>query len=130
MPMSTYFADKVANVLRGTTLTAPATIYAALFTSSSSLAALKVGTLTNEVSGGSYARVAVTLGAPTDGDGSAGTVTFTTATAAWGTIRFAALMDASTSGNVLMYAQLTSDVTINNGNQFQFNSGSVAYAFD
>ena len=130
MPMSTYFADKVANVLRGTTFTAPATIYAALFTSSSSLAALKAGTLTNEVSGGSYARVAVTLGAPTDGDGTGGTVTFATATASWGTVRFAALMDASTSGNVLMFAQLTSDVTINNGNQFQFNSGSVAYAFD
>lgn len=131
MPMSTYLANAVANhVLRNSSYSSPATVYAALFTSSSSLAALKAGTITNEVSGGSYARVAVTFSAPTDGDSSASTVTFATATAGWGTIRYVAIMDAATSGNVLMYAQLTSDVTINNGNQFQFNSGSLAYAFD
>jgi hypothetical protein len=131
MPASTYLANKLYDlVYRNTAYTSPATVYAALFTSSSSLAALKAGTLTNEVSGGSYARVAVTFGAPTDGDGSAGTTTFTTATAGWGTVRFVAIMDASTSGNVLSYAQLTSDVTINNGNTFQFNSSSLAATVD
>jgi hypothetical protein len=35
-------------------------------------------------------------------------------------------MDASSSGNVIWYAQLTSDVTINTSNTFQFNAGSVA----
>lgn len=131
MPASTYLANKIYDhVYRNTAYTSPTTVYAALFTSSSSLAALKAGTITNEVSGGSYARVAVTFGAPTDGDGVAGTTTFTTATAGWGTIRFVAIMDASTSGNVLSYAQLTSDVTINNGNTFQFNSGSLASTVD
>jgi len=131
MPASTYLANKIYDhVYRNTAYTSPTTVYVALFTSSSSLAALKAGTLTNEVSGGSYARVAVTMGAPTDGDGSAGTVTFTTATAGWGTVRFFAYMDASTSGNVLTYGQLTSDVTINNGNTFQFNSGSLAATVD
>lgn len=131
MPASTYLANKLANhTYRATTFTSPAAVYAALFTSTASLAELKAGTLTNEVTGGSYARVAVTFGAPTDGDGSASTVTFTTASAGWGTIRYVAILDASTAGNVLSYAQLSSDVTINNGNTFQFNSTALAYTVD
>lgn len=131
MPASTYLANKIANhVYRATSYTSPSAVYAALFTSSSSLSEIKAGTLTNEVSGGSYARVAVTFGSPTDGDGSASTVTFPTATAGWGTVRYVAIMDASTSGNVLSYAQLTSDVTVNSGNTFQFNSGSLAETVD
>ena len=131
MPASTYLANALYNhVYRNTTDTSPTTVYVALFTSSSSLAALKAGTITNEVSGGSYARVSATYAAPTDGDGSAGTVTFTTATAGWGVVRFFAIMDASTSGNVLVYGQLSSDVTINTGNTFQFNSGSLAATVD
>jgi len=131
MPASTYLANKIANhVYRATSYTSPAAVYAALFTSTATLAEIKAGTLTNEVSGGSYARVAVTFGAPTDGDGSASTVTFTSATAGWGVVRYVAIMDASTAGNVLTYAQLSSDVTINTGNQFQFNSGSLAETVD
>lgn len=131
MPASTYLANKIANhVYRATSYTSPTTVYAALFTSTASLAELKAGTLTNEVTGGSYARVAVTFGAPTDGDGSATTTTFTAATAGWGVVRFVAIMDASTAGNVLTYAQLSSDVTINSGNTFQFNSGALAETVD
>jgi len=36
-----------------------------------------------------------------------------------------AIMDAPTAGNILDYAQLSSDVTVNSGNTFQFNSGSL-----
>lgn len=131
MPASTYLANKIANhVYRATSYTSPAAVYAALFTSTASLAEIKAGTLTNEVSGGSYARVAVTFGAPTDGDGSASTVTFATASAGWGTVRYVAIMDASTAGNVLSYAQLSSDVTINSSNTFQFNSSSLSETVD
>jgi len=131
MPASTYWANKIYNVTyKATNLTAPTTVYIALFTSTASLAELKAGTLTNEVSGGSYARTACTFGSPTDGDGTGGTVTFPTATAGWGTIRYAAAMDASTAGNVLEYGQLTSDVTVNSGNTYQFNSGSVVATVD
>lgn len=131
MPASTYLANKIANhVYRATSYTSPAAVYAALFTSTATLAEIKAGTLTNEVTGGAYARVAVTFGAPTDGDGSASTVTFTTASAGWGTIRFVAIMDASTAGNVLTYAQLSSDVVISSGNTFQFNSASLTETVD
>jgi hypothetical protein len=125
---SNYLETAMFNhVFRNTAYTPAATLYVALFTSSGSLAELEAGTLTNEVTGGSYARQTATFGAPTNGAGSnSGTVTFPTASAGWGTIRFAAIMDASTSGNVLVYGQLSSDVTINTSNTFQFNTGSFA----
>lgn len=131
MPASTYLANALYNhVYKNTSYTSPAAVYVALFTSAGSLAELLAGTLTHEVSGGSYARVAATMGSPTSGDGSASTVTFTTATAGWGTVRFFAFMDASTAGNVLTYGQLSSDVTVNTGNTFQFNSGSLTATVD
>lgn len=131
MPASTYLANKVYNVVyRATNFTAPVTVYCALFTSTATLAEIKAGTLTNEVTGGSYARTAGAFAAPTDGDASSTTVTFPTASAGWGVVRFVAVMDASTSGNVLTYAQLSSDITVNNGNTFQFNTSSLAATVD
>lgn len=125
---SNYLETAIFNhVFRNTAYTSPSSLYLALFTSTATSADLEAGTITNEVSGGSYARQAVTFAAPTNGVGSnSGTITFPTASAGWGTIRYVAVMDASSSGNVLWYAQLTSDVTINSGNTFQFNTGSVS----
>lgn len=125
---SNYLETAIFNhVFRNTSYTSPASLYVALFTSTATSADVEAGTLTNEVSGGAYARQAITFGAPTNGAGSnSGTITFPTASANWGTIRFAAVMDASSSGNVLWWAQLNSDVTINSGNTYQFNTASVA----
>ena len=125
---SNYLETALFNhIFRNSSFTSPASLYVALFTSTATAAELEAGTLTNEVTGGSYARQTVAFGAPTNGAGSnSGTITFPTASAGWGTIRFVAVMDASSTGNVLWYAQLTSDVTINTSNTFQFNAGSVA----
>jgi hypothetical protein len=125
---SNYLENALFNhVFRNTAYTPASTLYAALFTTTATTSELEAGTLTNEATGGSYARQTVTFGAPTNGAGSnSGTVTFPTASAGWGTIRYVAIMDASSSGNVLWYAQLTSDVTINTSNTFQFNTGSLA----
>lgn len=125
---SNYLETAIFNhVFRNTSYTSPASLYVALFTSTATSADIEAGTLTNEVSGGAYARQAITFGAPTNGAGSnSGTITFTTASANWGIIRFAAIMDASSAGNVLWWAQLNSDVTINSGNTYQFNTASVA----
>lgn len=131
MPASTYLANKIANhVYRNTAYTSPTAVYVALFTSTATLAEIKAGTLTNEVTGGSYARVAATFAAPTDGDGGASTVTFPTATAGWGAVRFVAIMDASTAGNVLTYAQNSSDVTVNTGNTYQYNTNALSETVD
>lgn len=129
---SNYLEDAVYNhTLRNISFTSPATIRAALFTSTATGAELEAGTLTNEVSGNAYARQAITFGAPSNGSGSnSGAVTYPTATPSnWGTIRFTAIMDASTAGNVLLYTQLDADVTINAGNTFQFNAGGFVASF-
>lgn len=109
--------------------TIPATVatYAALFTAAPSDAG--GGT---EVSGGSYARVAVnsTLanwagtqsgGSTTASTGTGGqtsnnnTITFPSPTANWGSVTHFGVYDALTSGNLLYWAALTTPKTINNG---------------
>lgn len=127
MTASTFLANALYNhIFRNVSYTSPTTVYARLFTPTATTAELAAGTLTHEVSGGAYGAVAVTFGAPTAGAGSASTVTFATATAGWGTIRYVAIMDAATGGNILDYAQLSSDVSINFGNTFQFNTGALS----
>jgi hypothetical protein len=125
---STYLENELYDHLfRNAAYTSPTTVYAALFDTTASTANLEAGTLTGEIVGNAYARTAITFGAPTAGLGSnSSAVTFPAASGGnWGTIRYMAIMDASTAGNVLMYTQLDSDVVINDGNQFQFNVGDI-----
>lgn len=122
-----YFENKILDDLfRGTSYSKPATYYVGLMTSACSDSA--AGT---EVSGGSYARVAVTKGdaafkgshgsATGASSGTSGTisnaaaVTFPAPTANWGTVTYWGIWDASTSGNLLVCSALTTQKTINNG---------------
>ena len=122
---ATYFENAIVNLMRNTSFTEVA-VYVALFTDSASPAELEAGTLTNEVSGGSYARQLAGLSAPSDGASSnASDIAFPQATADWGTVRYVALMDAVSAGNVLMYSQLDADKVINNGDTFKINAGDL-----
>lgn len=131
---SNFLEDALFNhVLRATSYTSP-TPRMALFTSTGTTAELEANTQTNEVpNSNAYARQAVTFGAPSNGSGSnTGAVTFPVATpAGWGTIRFGAVVDSAShnAGQVLVYTQLDADVTINAGNQFQFNIGAYVVTF-
>jgi len=121
---STYLENKIIDhMLRNQSFTPPSTVYVALFTADNGL---EEGTITGEVSGGAYARQAVTLTAASDGESSnSGDITFPTATADWGTITHVALMDAATGGNVLMYSVLDASKTVNNGDTFKINDGDL-----
>ena len=122
---ATYFENAIVNLMRSTGFTEVAA-YVALFTDVATDAELEAGTLTNEVSGGSYARQLAGLTPPSDGASSnASDITFPQATADWGTIKYAALMDASSAGNVLMWSQLDATKTINNGDTFKINAGDL-----
>lgn len=96
----------------------PTTLYVALATATGSDAAC--GT---EVTGGSYARVAVTNNAtnwagPTTNDGTIKNgiaVTFPAPTANWGVVTEVCVFDASTAGNLYFRVALTTAKTINNG---------------
>ncbi len=128
MSKSNFLEDAILNhVFRGVAFpTLPASIYVALFTAAPSDAG--GGT---EVTGGAYARVAITratgsFAAPTDNAGSQRTsnavvITYATPTANWGFITHFAFMDALTVGNYLYWAAL--------GTSRQINLGDTAPSF-
>lgn len=120
--MSNYLENALINaVLRNTSYTSPTTVYVALFTSDPTDA----GTGT-EVSGGGYARQAVTMGAPSDGvSNSSADVEFPQATASFGTVSHVGIYDASTGGNLLFHTALDSSKTIATGDVFKIASGSL-----
>ncbi len=78
------------------------------------------------MSGGSYARTAVTFSSPSNGvTSNSASVTFPTATASWGTISHIALRDASTSGNMLFHTPLDESKTVGTGDIFTISSGNL-----
>lgn len=83
-----------------------------------------------EVSGNAYARVAtgtisVSGTSPTLATNSAA-IEFAAASGGnWGSITHAAIFDASTSGNMIAWAELTTARTINDGDVFRIPAGSL-----
>ena len=118
-------------VLGATDYTPPGTVYLALFTAAPD----DTGGGT-EVSGGGYARVAVTNNstnwpAASGGSKSNGVdMTFPQATADWGTVVAFAIFDASTAGNMLYWGDLTTSKTINNGDTAKFAAGDITITED
>lgn len=117
---TTYLENRILNhLLRNTASTAPATVYLALFTA----APTEAGGGT-EVTGGSYARQAITFLAASGGSvASSADVVFTALPAA--TITHVAIMDASTGGNMFYYGALASSVTASAGSDLTFSTGSI-----
>lgn len=127
---SDYLENKVLDhVLGGTAYTAPATLYLGLFTSNGGLENNTAGSQT-EISGGSYARKSVAFTVSGNTATNSATVTFDAATANWGTITHVAVMDASTSGNVLFWGAVTTSKTIESGDTFQVSSGNLSISLD
>jgi hypothetical protein len=126
--MTDILEDRVINhFFRGTSQTSPATVYLGLFTA----APAEAGTGGTEVSGGAYARQAITFGAPSAGaTDNTGTITFPTATANWGTVIGVGIFDASTAGNLFIYQALSQSQTINTGGTFSIATGNADLSFD
>lgn len=124
---SDYLEAKLLNhVLRNTSYTPPNTVYVGLFT-----AAPTDTTSGTEVSGGSYARQSLSVTTATAGIvTSSADVTFPQATANWGTVSHIGLLDAVTSGNLLMYTPLTTSKTIETDDILKINSGSLTVTLD
>jgi len=121
--MSNFLEDALINAtLRATTYTSVATVYVSLWTSDPTDAGS--GT---EVSGGSYARTAVTFGAPSNGvTTNDADVTFPTATASWGTVGWIGINDALTTGNLLYHTALDTSKTIDSGDIFKISTGNLS----
>lgn len=142
--LSDYLENKLVDyVFRGQTFTAPTTTYFALATTAGNDTAC--GT---EVTGGSYARVAVTsslanwagtqsAGSTAASSGTGGTtsnnatITFPAPTASWGSVVEYCVFDAITAGNLLFRAALTTGKTINNGDAApSFAAGATTLQID
>ena len=121
---SDYLEDKVLeHVFGGNAYTAPGTLYVALFT----VAPTDTGGGT-EVSGGGYVRKsgAFTVSGtnPTTASNSSA-IEYPTATADYGTVVAVGIFDASSSGNLLAYANLTASKVVSSGDVFRFNAGDL-----
>lgn len=86
-----------------------------------------------EVSGSNYSRTAVTFTvsgtAPTLAtNGSA--IEFPTASGSWGTITHVAVFDADSSGNMLVYAELSTSKAIGSGDVFRIPAGDLDITLD
>ena len=125
--MSNYLENALINVtLRATSYTAPAAVYVGLYTTDPTDA--NTGT---EVTGGSYARTAVTFGAPSNGvTTNSGAVTFPTATGTWGTVGWIGILDAATSGNLLYHTPLTASKSITSGDIFTISIGNLSVTLE
>jgi hypothetical protein len=121
--MSNYLENALINAtLRNTSFTSPTTVYVGLYITDPTDA--NTGT---EVTGGSYAREAVTFGAPSNGVSSnSALIEFNQATATWGTVAYMGISDALTSGNLLYYGALTSSKVIENGDVFKFDTAALS----
>lgn len=121
---STYLTDGILNVLRGTAypLAATGSVYVGLRVA---------GT---EVSAGGYARQAISKasgswaapsGSGTRSISNAALISFGPASASWGTVDEVAVYDASSAGNVLYTAALTTSKAINSGDSAEFAIGAL-----
>lgn len=122
---SDYLEDKVLDhVLDVAAYAQPAALYVGLFTADTGLEANNPSA---EVTGNGYARTVVAFNAAASGSSTNnGAVTFPTASGGnWGTITYAAVMDAASSGNVLFYGALSVAKTVTDGDTFQISNAQL-----
>ena len=130
---SDYLEEEILDhVLRNLAFTSPTTVYVGLFLSPVSEAAtdadLEAGTLTNEVSGGAYARQSAAFDAITTPGGvtqNTADIDYPQATADWGTVTHFAILDAVTTGNVLIWGRLTDSKTVDEDDTFKIAAGDL-----
>lgn len=130
---SDYLEGKIIDAtLRGIAFPTIGTIYIGL----SSAAPTDAGT-TNETSGTSYARVAVSAStAGFNAHGAAGpasntnAITFPQAGGSWGTVSHIFISDASTGGNILLHGALTASKAVGTNDTFSVAAGDLDITLD
>ena len=127
---SDYLENKILDhILGGGTYTRPATVYAALF--STSIGDDGSG---DELVGNDYARVAITnnptnFPAAVNGVKSNGQeIEFLEPSASWGAVRAVGIFDAISGGNLLFSANLSQQVTIAAGDTPSWPAGSLSFS--
>lgn len=134
---SSFLEDEVLDhLLGGLPFTPQATVYCALFTTST---ALDTNAPTGEVVGNAYARVAITFGSIASGGAisNSAAVDFLAASGgAWGDITHVAIVDSlagvtwGTNVNVYFWGALAATRTINDTDVFSFAIGDLTVTLD
>ena len=113
------------HVFAGAAYTAPSQHYLGLFTAAPGEAG--GGT---ELSGSAYVRKAVNFATSGNTTSNNAAIEFPTATGSWGTVTHVGVFDASSSGNLMAYAALSSSKAIATGDVFRVPSGDLDITLD
>jgi len=109
-------------LLTAGSITRPTAWYVGLFTADPT----DTGSLSNEISGNGYARAAVAFSVTNDLATNSSAVEFAAASGGnWGTITHIGVIDASTSGNMIIHSALTTAKAINDGDVFRIPTGDL-----
>lgn len=130
--LSNYLEDKILRyILRANngSLVSPSTVYLGLFTAD------PADVIASEVTGGSYARKAITFNDPTTNGtamrcSNSAVITFPQATASWGTITHFGIFDALSGGNLLVTGALSASKAVANTDTIEFAAGSITVDTD
>jgi hypothetical protein len=129
MTVSNFLANKILDHILGrTTYTPPSNLYLELYTA----APTEAGGGT-PVSAGGYARATVANdttqfpNASARAKSTSAAVTFPYASASWGTIVSVGIFDASTGGNLLFFANLSTARTVDTDSTLNFAPGQLSW---
>ena len=127
--MSDYLEEQLINhVFRGIPYTTPGVIHLALYSTDPTDAdggtELEVGTSPG------YARITITMGAPTDGvSANTAELLFAAATGNWVAISHIGIRDESSAGNLLAHKALSAPVSVLSGNNFRVPVSDLEITF-
>ena len=128
MSFSNTFETRVLTwVFTADSATRPTAWYMALFTSNPADDASGTEVST---SGTAYARQSATFTISGDTASNSAAIEFPTATASFGTVSHVGVFDASTGGNLIAYAALTTSKAIDTGDVFRIPSGDFDVTLD
>lgn len=121
--ISTFLETELLDhVMRNASYTSPTTVYCGLVDDVGSDSEMEAGTLTNEITGYTGNRKAITFGAPTDVGGkqtikNTSALEFDSMPAV--VVKYAIVSDAATAGNILYWCPLAAEKTTSSGDTFK-----------
>jgi len=126
MSFSNYLETELLDhVFTNNAYTSPSAVYVSLHTANPDEDASGA-----EVSGGGYVRQAGSFTVSGNTATTSAAIEYPTATADYGTVTHVGIWDASTSGNMLAYAALTTSKAISSGDVFRLPTGDLDITLD
>jgi len=124
---NTFETHTLQYLFTATSVTRPTAWYIALFTSNPAEDASGTEVST---SGTAYARQSATFTVSGNEATNSAAIEFPTATASYGTVSHIGVFDASTGGNLIAYAALTTSKAIDTGDVLRINSAELDVTLD